>query len=53
MNFLIGNVGSTSLKSKLIRYTGSNTPDLLGGANLDKLKNPPSKKVDSLVLWWR
>jgi acetate kinase len=39
MNILVGNVGSTSLKSKLIRFTNQNIAELSGEANLDKIKS--------------
>lgn len=39
MNILVGNIGSTSIKSKLIRFTANNIAELLGEANLDKIKS--------------
>jgi len=37
----IGNVGSTSLKSKIIDIDGKNNIKVLGEANLDKIKYCP------------
>ena len=48
MNILVGNVGSTSLKSKLIRFSGSNNAEFLGEANLDKIK---SKDISTFSFW--
>ena len=39
MNIFVGNVGSTSLKSKLIRFIGEDKADVLGEANLDKIRS--------------
>jgi len=39
MNILVGNVGSTSLKSKLFRFDDCGGAEFLGEANIDRIKS--------------
>jgi acetate kinase len=39
MIILIGNIGSTSLKSKLLKFDQSDFPEFLGEANLDRINS--------------
>ena len=48
MIILIGNVGSTSLKSKLIDIDDSNNMTILGEANLDKIKSEEDSNFTSI-----